>query len=282
MNPSYQSIPRYRNLSSEIFEKQFKFPGLPVVIENFYQDWPAAKLWNDHYFSQKIGQNIVSVFDAQFAKPGGNYMSHSRKMTFNDFLVGWRQGNLDQRMFLFNLKKQAKNLLADVKIPTLTKGFSKNFFFMFLGAKGSVTPNHYDIDLAHVFHLTFQGKKTIYLFPPSENEHLYRHPFTVRSYIDPVNPDYQKFPQFQKANGYQVTVMAGDTLFIPSGYWHHVIYDESSLSLSLRCRHHDWRQDLKGKLNIVFMQIFDRSMNFLFNREWFKWKEKRALINSFK
>ena len=40
------------------------------------------------------------------------------------------------------------------------------------------------------------------------------------SQVDITNPDYEKFPLFKNAEPLKVTVKAGETLFIPSGWWH--------------------------------------------------------------
>ena len=80
------------------------------------------------------------------------------------------------------------------------------------------------------------GRKRITLFGPECSPRLYRHPFTVRSYVDPERPDFRRFPGLAGVEGHQVVLEPGETLFIPSGFWHHVVYEEGGYSISLRCR----------------------------------------------
>lgn len=40
--------------------------------------------------------------------------------------------------------------------------------------------------------------------------------------VDPLNPDYEKFPQFSKASVYHVRVSKGDCLYLPRLWFHHV------------------------------------------------------------
>ena len=148
---------------------------------------------------------------------------------------------------------------------------------MFFGCKNSVTQMHFDIDMSHVFHTVIKGKRTIYLFPFEQSKNLHRYPFTCRSYIDVEKPDAEKFPNLKKAKGYKVELNAGDTLYIPSGYWHHFIYDEPGYSVSLRCPSQTLFGKLHGAYNLLVMQSVDRLLNKLSPKLWFNWKEQRAL-----
>lgn len=40
--------------------------------------------------------------------------------------------------------------------------------------------------------------------------------------IDPLKPDLKKYPQYNKCNIYHVRVNAGDALYLPSLWYHHV------------------------------------------------------------
>jgi hypothetical protein len=39
---------------------------------------------------------------------------------------------------------------------------------LFVGGRGSITHMHFDIDLSHIFHTQFGGKKRVLLFPFEE------------------------------------------------------------------------------------------------------------------
>ena len=41
-------------------------------------------------------------------------------------------------------------------------------------------------------------------------------------HLNTGKPDYDAFPALKKANGYEVILEHGDTLFMPAGYWHPV------------------------------------------------------------
>ena len=158
----------------------------------------------------------------------------------------------------------------------MTQGFSKKFIFMFFGCKGSVTPLHYDPDLPHLLHTVLYGKKRVVLFANEESKNLYKHPFSTRSYVDVDRPDFSKFPRLKEATGYQAIIHPGETLFIPSGYWHHMVYEEAGYAVCTRCAKLPMTRKLRAYFNMLVCFPVDKVMNKLFADPWFRWKEERA------
>lgn len=272
----YANVPRVEGLAPSDFQQTFLKENKPVVFKDLAQNWPALHKWNKDYFIQHYGNNQVKVYDSNFGTPGKKYMSNLEVMRFADYLEAMEKGETSLRMFLYNIISEAPELKDDISLPDVMKGFSKNFMFMFFGAQGSITQLHYDIDLSHVFHTAFSGVKRFYLFAPDQGQNLYRHPFTIRSYVDPVNPDFENYPRLAEARGHYVELHPGETLFIPAGYWHHVVYDSPSYALSLRCVHQNWGKRLEGLGNILFMQMVDRLVNKINPKAWHNWKSQKA------
>lgn len=50
--------------------------------------------------------------------------------------------------------------------------------------------------------------------------------------IDPLNPDFEKFPDFAEANLYQVRVEKGDCLYLPSLWFHHVRQSQGCIAVN--------------------------------------------------
>lgn len=79
------------------------------------------------------------------------------------------------------------------------------------------------------------GQKYIRLYSPSESEKLY--PFQGRmlhnsSQVDVENPDFSKFPLFEKAPFQETILQPGEMLFIPPKYWHYIRSLSTSFSVS--------------------------------------------------
>ena len=274
--PHLHSVEKIVVDSPQEFFQSYAKPGKPVVLKNFAKDWKAIEKWTPEYFIEKYANNEVKVYDGGFSKPGKSYMSKAKTMKFSDYLNSILYTGKDLRMFLYNIISNAPELREDVTLPPLMKGFSKKFLFMFFGPKDAVTQIHYDIDMSHVFHTAIVGRKRFILFGQTESKKLYRHPFTIRSYVDVDHPDFEKYPALKNAQGYEVILEPGETLFIPSGFWHHVVYEDAGYAISLRCPHHSFFKRVEGIFNIIFMQMVDRLVNKLAPSQWFKWKEKKA------
>lgn len=275
--PELSSVDSVSIINSEDFAASYFTPLRPLLIKDLSKSWPASNKWTPDFFSDQFGDKQVKVYDASFVAAGKNYMSNAQLIPFRDYINQVMNKSQDLRMFLYNIKSEIPELVSDIQFPDLVKGLSKNFIFMFFGAKGSVTQMHFDIDMSHVFHTAMYGKKTVYLFPYEQGKNLHRYPFTCRSYVDIEQPDYERFPNMKNLKGYKVVIERGDTLYIPAGYWHHFVYDEAGFAVSLRCANQTLLGKCHGFYNFILMQSIDRIMNKLMPKNWFDWKQQQAL-----
>jgi len=259
------------------FSDSYFKPLLPLVIQDLAKSWPASKKWSPDFFREQYGNKQVKVYDDSFVAAGKHYMSKHKTIPLKQYIDTIMTSSQNLRMFLYNIKSEIPELVDDITFPTLINGLSRNFVFMFFGCKGSVTQMHFDIDMSHVFHTAMYGKKTVYLFPYEQGRNLHRYPFTCRSYVDVERPDFEQYPGLKDAQGYKVELEPGETLYIPSGYWHHFVYDEPGYSVSLRCTNSTWQGKLLGFYNLLVMSPIDRLMNIISPQGWFDWKEGQAL-----
>ncbi len=266
------SLIEQKNFSDSYFK-----PLKPLVIKDLAKTWPALKKWTPNFFRDQYGNKRVKVYDESFVEAGKHYMSKLKTIPLREYIDTIMTSSHNLRMFLYNIKSEIPELVDDIVFPTLVNGLSKNFIFMFFGCKGSVTQMHFDIDMSHVLHTAIFGKKTVYLFPYEQGKNLHRYPFTCRSYVDVERPDFEQYPGLKDAQGYKVELEQGETLYIPSGYWHHFVYDEPGYAISLRCSNQTLIGRLHGYYNLFIMSPIDRLMNILSPQGWFDWKEQQAL-----
>ncbi len=268
-------IDRRTGLTREEFIEQYLKPKKPVVFTDLAKDWPAINKWTFDFLRDNYGQLDVPVIGPDYHKPGPNYMKAGETMKFGDYLSMIQKGPTDRRIFLWNILDHAKELVTDVSNPTVCDGWVDNYPFMFFGGAGAVTSLHYDIDCSHVFHTHFWTRKHIVLFDQDQNPFLYQHPYTVQSHVNPLKPDFEKYPALQKATGHETILGHGETLFIPSMWWHHIEYMDGGYSISLRSR--DSVLTLaKGLWNIARHFVIDKGMNAAMGPGWKKWKEEQA------
>ncbi|MEE4279248.1 MAG: cupin-like domain-containing protein [Halieaceae bacterium] len=248
----------------------------PVVVTDLAADWPALSLWTPERLSKRYGDRDVRVYDASFGSPGANYMGSIDRMSFAAYLEATQQQGRDLRMFLYNLSRQIPELLDDVRLPDIGLRFSRRFVFSFFGCKGSTTPLHYDIDMGDVLHTVIRGRRRIRLFAPETSVALYRHPCTVRSYVDLDAPDLERFPALVLSQPFEAVLEAGETLYMPSGWWHEFHYLDAGIGVSLRAPSPRWRDRMQGYAKLLLASPLDRLGNRIAPRAWFDWKVRRA------
>lgn len=264
-------IDRRAGLTRETFAKEYLEPQKPVVFTDLMDSWPAKTKWTIDYFKKEYGDLKVPVVSSNFSKPGKGYMEPDMIIPFKEYLQIMEGGPNDYRMFLFNIFKYAPELCKDFSMPTIMDGFIKSFPFMFFGSQSSVVALHYDIDMCNVFLNQFHGRKRVILFAPEESANIYHQPFTVKSEVDVTKPDYDKFPALRKAKGYECTIHPGETIFMPSGYWHHITYTDGGYSIALRSAN-SIASRAQGLMNIATHFVVDKGMNKLMGAKWHQMK----------
>lgn len=99
----------------------------------------------------------------------------------------------------------------------------------FFGGKGSSTYMHYDREHNCNLQAVFCGTKQMLLFTEDQSKYLYKVPYIGDSVIDFSQPiDEKKYPLIAKAEGYLVTLQAGDMIFMPRKCWHFTTYLDAS------------------------------------------------------
>lgn len=268
------------DISKSDFEKHYLKPRRPLIIKNMARTWPAYEKWNLDYMKSMVGDQIVPLYDSSKADPSKPINAAAAEMKFEDYIELIRTTPTDLRIFLFDPIKQAPKLLEDYRAPKdLMGGFLDSYPNMFFGGKGSVTFLHYDIDLAHIFHTHFNGRKHVILFENKWKERLYQIPFATYALedYDVERPDFEKFPALKGVQGVEAFLEHGDTLFMPTGYWHWMKYLDGSFSISLRAWDKSWAVKAKSLYNLTIQRKFDDFMKANFRDKYMNWKEQLAI-----
>lgn len=261
------------------FEKYYLLPQKPVIIRGLWKQYPAYTKWTMDYFRRVMGDIEVDLFSSTLANPGETISKPHVKMKFADYLNLIEHSNTDLRIFLFQIFKHKPELLKDFGYPEITGRYLK-IPFLFFGPKNSFTRMHQDIDMSNVFLTQFTGKRRVVLFAPDQSPFLYKLPFNVHSMVDITRPDYVAFPALKFAKGYDSVLEHGDTLFMPSGYWHHIEYIESGFGLSQRTLGHNLATILRGGYYVTIQHKVDTLMLKAYGNKWFDYKKSIAFKNA--
>ncbi|MFY0254967.1 cupin-like domain-containing protein [Chitinophaga sp. 30R24] len=278
-----QYIDRVEDITPAEFRKNYYLPRKPVIISaaGLSKHWPAFSKWTWDYFKSIVGDKIVGVYNNQRA--GANTLVNGADdyITFGEYLDMIQKGPVALRIFLFNIFQHAPQLTADFTWPDeLAKGFLKKYPMLFVGGAGSVAHMHYDIDLSHIFHTQFVGRKRVLLLENDQSPLIYRMPFTVESAANFVHwneqLDEEHFPALKYARAFTAVLNHGDTMFMPGGYWHHMEYLDGGFAMSLRALD----PSLAGKLNGLYHIVGLRGVNNLMIKVapvwWYHQKRKMA------
>lgn len=272
--PAHDAVERIHEVPFAALERDYLSVHRPVVLTDLTARWRATRRWSPDFFRKRYGSRLVEVYDESFQRAGASYLKSSGTMRFGDFIELIHAGPTPKRLFLFELFRMAPELRADIELPDWVDSLSRRFLVTFFGGEGGTTTFHYDVDLPHVFHAVLYGQKDFHLFAPDQTPLLYRHPFTVRSYVDARSPDLQTYPRFALARGARCTVTAGETLVIPSGQWHQVHYDGPSWGIAFR--KYQPRHVPRGLYNMVVQESVDKALTRLAPGRWTRWKQARA------
>ena len=275
-------IPIYfvEDISKEDFREKYLLPRKPVVIRNMAKKWPAYQKWTMEYIKEVVGDVEVPLYDSSKADPAAPINSSAMKMKFGEYIDLIQREPTNLRIFFFDPIKNAKKLLEDYISPKeLMGGFLDKYPSMFFGGKGSETFLHYDIDMAHIFHTHFNGRKKILLFDNKWKERLYLLPFATYALEDYniAKPDFEKFPALNGIEGIECYLEHGDTLFMPTGWWHYMEYLDGSFSISLRAWDKSWAVKAQSLWNLTIQRNFDNFMKGKFKKKYMDWKEKKAV-----
>ncbi|MGK6341674.1 cupin-like domain-containing protein [Chryseobacterium sp. DT-3] len=271
-------IQKVKKISSGSFIKTHMKPRFPVILEDFIDpESPAFAKWNYEYFKEIAGNQKVNIYGSELESLDKVASSPIGQTTFAEYLDLISSAPTEHRLFLFNLLTIRPELKDDIHHNDVTNGkILKWLPFMFFGGEGSVTRNHIDIDMSHVFITQFQGTKRIWLFPWEQSDLMYKLPYNFHSLPNIKDPDYREFPALLYLDGYEAVLEPGETLYIPSGWWHYIQYETAGYSVSVRALPSSILEKWRGFKNMVITRNFDNMMRKLFKEKWFRYKVKIA------
>uniref|UniRef100_A0A3Q4GHW2 Bifunctional peptidase and (3S)-lysyl hydroxylase JMJD7 n=1 Tax=Neolamprologus brichardi TaxID=32507 RepID=A0A3Q4GHW2_NEOBR len=240
------------------FHRDWIAANKPCIIRNAFSHWPALSKWSPDYLREKVGSKVISVAVTPNgyadAVNGDRFvMPEERQMSFSSVL-DIIEGKVDKGGGVFYVQKQCSNLLQE--LPELTADVQPHIAWMsaalgklpdavnfWLGEANAITSMHKD----HYENLycVVSGEKHFVLMPPTDRPFIPYGLFQPAVYhqrddgefevidqsdsemvpwipLDPLNPDLERFPQYRRARPLHCSVKAGEMLYLPSLWFHHV------------------------------------------------------------
>jgi len=225
-----------------------KAAGVPVVVRGLLEAEVASGMWTPASLATEFKGHSVNVAlgNVEQAESGAQMeldFADFTSMVMNDTLadelergegVPYLAEVTDQWTKSERVRKAAESIV-DQSLNWATPFVTSMMFWM--GPKHTLTGLHADTEAMNVLHQLY-GSKTMWMFPPSQVENLYpsdKYDNGATNFlVDPFNPDTERFPRYTRATPVNVTVNAGDALFVPYGWPHYVRSETASVSLSGR------------------------------------------------
>ncbi len=277
-------IPKIASIDKQTFLKDYFRPQKPVIIQNAIKEWPASNKWSLDYFKSIGGDMMVPLYDDRPVTHKNKFNQPHDEMKMSAYIDLLKKEPTKYRIFLWNILKEIPELQQDFLYPKLGIPLLKSLPMLFFGGEDSYTFMHYDIDLANIFHIHFEGKKKVILFDQNQNDYLYKVPYSLitREDIDFKNPDFNKWPALKNAVGYNGELEHGDMLYMPEGYWHYMQYITPGFSMSLRGVPQKPMNFGKAVSNVFVLRHFDNIMRRLKGQDWIDWKNEQAILRTHK
>lgn len=228
-------IARLEHLAGEDFRREWLHRSEPVAFRA-HTPWKAFERWDFDYLRRRIGARPAPIPEA-----GAASALHPR--TVGELLDAIDAPNAGPVPYLHGASIP---LLYPALIPDLQPmpahlqpnrmafaplaGSAEHrrisrlgFPELLIGAAGAGVPwLHFDRGREHAFITQIVGRKAFALVAPEHADRLYPHATAGnRSAIgDLWNPDYARFPALRGVPVQHVELGPGETLFIPSRWWH--------------------------------------------------------------
>jgi len=224
----YNKIFFEKNLSQGEFLDFYYSQNRPVVINDMMTNWKALSLWTPEYFKTYYGDEMVEIQIERSSDPvyEQNSDHHKKKIKFSEYVDMVLNGGETNDYYMTANNHvienpNMKNLLNDIEMfpEYLRPDYKSGEVFFWFGPAGTITPLHHDRQ--NIFMAQVSGRKLVKLIPPTQTHLVYNH-LTVFSQVDCENPDFDRFPLFEKASVITGILNPGQVLFLPNGWWHYV------------------------------------------------------------
>jgi len=219
-------IERRAQLGDAEFRADFLLPRRPVVITDAAAAWPIHGRGTPDYFRRRYGEHRLRVLGESW-----------RLADLIDLLERSSTAKPGPYPCKFEIAKELRDLLAEVVprfayslpdrqgsalIPQSLFDDVNNLEIFFGGPGGKFPYLHYDVMHLHAWITQLHGDKEFTVYAPDQERYLYPKPdlpwqSSIRNHH---HPDLERYPLLRHARAQTVVIHAGETLFLPCGWWH--------------------------------------------------------------
>ncbi|KAH7683481.1 Clavaminate synthase-like protein [Dioscorea alata] len=233
-------IERKKDLTLEEFHSNYDMKK-PVLLTELANTWPARNKWT-------IDQLLSNYGDVAFRI--SQRSSKKIKMTFEDYVSYMKVQHDEDPLYIFDDKfgEAAPTLLEEYSVPHLFRedlfdvldyDQRPSFRWLIIGPERSGASWHVDPGLTSAWNTLLCGRKRWALYPPGrvpagvivhvndeDGDVNIETPTSLQWWLDvyPLLADHDK--------PIECTQLPGETIFVPSGWWHCVLNLETTVAVT--------------------------------------------------
>jgi hypothetical protein len=214
------------NISKKEFNDQYGFPAKPVVFRNAFQKLPIKNKWTLAYLADHLHDPVV----LESLIPDNDTI----KLSLQDYL----RTRLENYYYKTSEHLQTA-LKDDYHTPdifdcwyasTTVATPRQRLSWLYVGLKGTYSELHRDVWSTSAWNYLISGRKIWLIYPSAFSEHIANHKdeFSIQHLLQ---NDFEKAFRFR----YRPLVceqLPGDLIFVPGAYFHCVVNEEDSVSLT--------------------------------------------------
>lgn len=250
----YKEIPRIKEIEPQDFLENYVRKSQPVVIEHLCDQWDAMRGWDFNFFYDKLGEKVVRAvpFKEQKLMMDVEQGCKIELIPLKQSIQPILEGKANEGWAVVSTLDDFSEIKKDCLPPLYC---SDNRFLrsqLLIGPEGSVTKMHQD--LFENLYTVVKGSKRVFLAHPQSG--------VKRAFFSKL-PNFSKFDpesneQDLSIQLYMVDLKAGETLFIPVFWWHHLRNLKPTIAVSFWWSR-GWMQIVALLASIARKILFQRS-----------------------
>jgi quercetin dioxygenase-like cupin family protein len=225
----------YATIDHTSFFRDYADRWRPVVLRGACREWPAHEKWTDEYLQQTWGDAKVDIYTApnpQGGHPDRQAVSDAahRSGTLRE-LIQTSEKNWSVRGVTLGSGSPLESMQYDLRDEWLS---AKATPVMYAGRRlfihrGGISPWH---PHPHDEHLTFQvkGEKDFVFLSPDQTRLIQR---MNENELYSFNVDTRRYPEWLRISPICARLYAGDSVYIPPGWWHTAVAVDQKLGVTL-------------------------------------------------
>lgn len=236
------------NPEHESFRAATENLTLPMLVTGAMENWPARERWSLDYIADRNGDRPIPI---EYYGKGGWFTPFTYvQMPMHEYVRHVRSGGDSTYYLVTELREAFPNLVDEVAVPNFIDTTDivarTRQWTMFAGHETLTGMHYHQLDQAVLCQI--RGTKRVLLYAPWQTRHVKPRPWYRKSNYSTIEHkgSHDMWEAFATNGGcpppIDLTLHAGEMLFIPIHWWHVAggLGESVSLTFFWRARLNEW------------------------------------------